>query len=61
MKYYMYKDLNELWRWQLVASNGEVLAESGDGYNTEESCRKIINFVKSSNNIPIEQSNTRHR
>jgi uncharacterized protein len=61
MKYYIYKDLNEFWRWQLVASNGEIIAESGDGYDSEEKCRKVITIVKKSDNAPVEESHSRHR
>jgi uncharacterized protein YegP (UPF0339 family) len=61
MKYYIYKDLNELWRWQLVASNGDIIAEAGDSYETQEKCMKAINVVKNSDSAPIEESKTRHR
>jgi uncharacterized protein len=61
MKYFVYQDLNKFWRWQLVASNGDVIAESGDGYDSEEKCRKVIEIVKNSNKTPVEEANNRHR
>jgi uncharacterized protein len=61
MKYFIYKDLNDFWRWQLIASNGEIIAESGDGYESEDKCKKAINIVKNSDDAPVEESKNRHR
>ena len=28
-----YRDREKLWRWRVRASNGRIVAESGEGYN----------------------------
>jgi len=60
MKYYIYKDVSDFFRWQLLASNGEILAESGDGYVTENDCRKMINIIKKSDNVSVEISTVKY-
>jgi uncharacterized protein YegP (UPF0339 family) len=38
MAYYMYRDVNDKWRWRLVARNNLIVANSGDGYENEADC-----------------------
>ena len=33
MKIQIYSDTRDEWRWRLVASNGEIIADSAEGYN----------------------------
>jgi uncharacterized protein YegP (UPF0339 family) len=32
MTYVYYKDAKGEWRWRLVAANGRIIADSGEGY-----------------------------
>ena len=32
MKIHLYRDKRLLWRWRVVARNGRILADSGEGY-----------------------------
>jgi uncharacterized protein YegP (UPF0339 family) len=53
MTYYYYKDAKGEWRWRLKASNGRILADSGEGYTTEQACKDDINRVKGSSGAPV--------
>lgn len=34
------------WRWRLVASNGNIIADSGEGYRSKQGVRRGIKSVK---------------
>lgn len=53
MAYYIYKDASGYWRWRLKASNGRIVADSGEGYYNRQDCLNAINLVKSSTIAPI--------
>jgi len=55
MTYYYYKDHKGERRWRLKASNGRIIADSGEGYSTEEECKKDIERVKDSQDAPVEK------
>lgn len=56
MKFHIYKDDKGEWRWRLKAANGKILADSGEGYSTKQSCTEAIDLVKSTNaSTPVEQ------
>jgi uncharacterized protein YegP (UPF0339 family) len=55
MAYYYYKDARGEWRWRLKASNGRILADSGEGYQTQHDCLDGIRLVKGSANAPVEE------
>jgi uncharacterized protein YegP (UPF0339 family) len=40
MKVIIYKDERGEWRWRVRAKNGNILADSGEGYATKSSCRR---------------------
>lgn len=42
MKFKIYQDQAGLFRWRLVARNGRIRADSGEGYSTLSNCRKAI-------------------
>lgn len=33
--FHFYKDTAGEWRWRFVASNGRIMADSGEGYKTK--------------------------
>jgi uncharacterized protein YegP (UPF0339 family) len=53
MTYYYYKDARGEWRWNLKASNGRILADSGEGYKSEQDCKDAIDRVKASSDSPV--------
>ena len=53
MTYVYYKDAKGEWRWKLVASNGRILADSGEGYKTEAECKDDIGRVKNSKDAAV--------
>ena len=55
MTYEYYKDKKGEWRWRLVAANGRILADSGEGYKSEKECKDDINRVKNSKDAPVVQ------
>ncbi len=45
-KFELYKDKKGEFRWRLVASNGQSIASSGEGYTTLASAKAGIESVK---------------
>jgi uncharacterized protein len=50
-KFELYKDAKGEFRWRLVASNGQTIATSGEGYKSKDSATAGIESVKK--NAPI--------
>lgn len=48
MKYVVYKDHKSEWRWRLKASNGAIIADSGEGYKNRQDCLHAIGLVQKS-------------
>lgn len=53
MTYRKYQDTNRQWRWRLVAANGRIIANSGEGYYNETDCDSAIQLVKTSYSAPV--------
>jgi uncharacterized protein YegP (UPF0339 family) len=49
MVFYIYVDRAGEHRWTLVASNGRTIADSGEGYKTENDCLHGIGLVMGTN------------
>ncbi|MFC7071328.1 HVO_2922 family protein [Halobaculum lipolyticum] len=43
----VYRDRVDEWRWRLVHDNGNVIADSGEGYASKQKAREGIRSVKS--------------
>ncbi len=54
MKYHVYKDAGGEWRWRLKAANSQIVADSGQGYSSKQSCKEGIDIVKGSADAPVE-------
>ncbi|MCK5042368.1 MAG: DUF1508 domain-containing protein [Sphingomonadales bacterium] len=54
MHYTTYTDNQGLWRWNLKAANGRIIADSGESYHNYSDCTHGIELVKSSWNSPIK-------
>ncbi len=48
MRFELYRDAKGAWRWRLRARNGEIVAESGEGYVRREDCEHGIALVRQS-------------
>jgi uncharacterized protein YegP (UPF0339 family) len=46
MKFHIYQDANNEYRWRLKAANGKIIADSGEGYTTKQSCKDGIELVR---------------
>jgi uncharacterized protein YegP (UPF0339 family) len=55
MKYVLYIDVNRQYRWRLVAANGRIIANSGEGYYNRIDCLAAINLVKASAPAPVRE------
>jgi uncharacterized protein YegP (UPF0339 family) len=44
-KIQIYKDAKGEWRWRLVASNGQIIATSGEGYKNLSHCEEMVNSM----------------
>jgi uncharacterized protein YegP (UPF0339 family) len=54
MHFNIYIDGSGTWRWQLVSSNGRVIADSGEGYVNKDDCLHGIGLVMDTNrNTPV--------
>ena len=53
MKYHVYKDASGEWRWRLKAANGNIVADSGEGYSAKADCVAGIQSVKGSGGAPV--------
>ena len=53
MKFHVYKDRRNEYRWRLIAANGKILADSAEGYTTKQSCKDGIELVKGTTNAPL--------
>jgi uncharacterized protein YegP (UPF0339 family) len=42
----IFQDNADEWRWRLVASNGNIIADSGEGYQSKQGVKRGIESVK---------------
>lgn len=54
MKFHVYRDNLNQYRWRLKAINGRIIADSGEGYHNRADCLAGIDLVKKSGMVPIE-------
>ena len=48
MRFELYRDARGEWRWRLRVANGNVIADSAEGYSRREDCEHGIGLVKES-------------
>lgn len=46
----LYMDERGEWRWRLVVPNGNIIADSGEGYSSKQGAKRGIESVK--RNVP---------
>ena len=44
----VFQDKADEWRWRLVATNGNIIADSGEGYASKQGVKRGIDSVKRS-------------
>ncbi|MCJ2142557.1 YegP family protein [Methylobacterium sp. E-066] len=59
MRFELYRDAKGEWRWRLRARNGEVIADSAEGYLRREDCEHGIALVRQSTEARIEDMTTK--
>lgn len=42
----IYEDREDKWRWRLVHDNGNIIADSGEGYASRQKCEQGLESVK---------------
>ncbi|WP_338741143.1 HVO_2922 family protein [Haloplanus salilacus] len=45
-RFELFVDAADEWRWRLVASNGNIIADSGEGYSSKQGAKRGIESVK---------------
>lgn len=50
-KIYLYVDRKKQYRWRMVARNGRILADCGQGYSTAAMRDKGLNLVRSGQSV----------
>jgi len=48
LRFEIYKGHNGEWRWRLRVQNGNVIADSAEGYEHRQDCERGIELVKTS-------------
>lgn len=46
MKFEVYQDDAGEWRWRLIAANGKLIANSGEGYKRRGDCYHGIELIQ---------------
>lgn len=58
MRFELYRTSGE-WRWRLRTTNGNIVADSSEGYKRREDCERGIEIVKSSTAAPTVDMSTK--
>lgn len=54
MRFELYKDTAGEWRWRLIADNGNIMADSGEGYVNKQDAISAIHAIK---NASLDEPN----
>ncbi|MBW4474717.1 MAG: DUF1508 domain-containing protein [Stenomitos rutilans HA7619-LM2] len=46
LSFSIYQDNLRQYRWRLKASNGQIIADSGEGYINRSDCQHAISLIK---------------
>jgi len=46
LRFEIYKDKRNEWRWVLISKNNKKVATSGEGFKTKQMCKKSISLLK---------------
>lgn len=59
MRFELYRDSSGHWRWRLRVQNGNVVADSAEGYVRREDCEHGIALVRQSADAPTVDMTTK--
>lgn len=59
MRFELYRDSGGDWRWRLRVQNGNVVADSSEGYARREDCEHGITLVKRSAEAAVVDMTTK--
>lgn len=59
MRFELYRDASGEWRWRLRTTNGDVIADSAEGYSRRTDCEHGIALVKGSAEAAIVDMTTK--
>ncbi|GJE61179.1 YegP family protein [Methylobacterium trifolii] len=59
MRFELYRDAKGEWRWRLRVPNGNVVADSAEGYARREDCEHGIGLVRQSGSAPTVDMTTK--
>lgn len=48
MKFVLFRDVKKEYRWRMVATNGNIVATSGEGYKNKKDCLATLESIKKS-------------
>jgi uncharacterized protein YegP (UPF0339 family) len=48
MKFVLFEDAAGMWRWQLKAANGQIIADGGEGYSTKGNAMQAVSRIQTS-------------
>ena len=46
MKFEIFEGRNKKWYWRLIAANGKIVADGGQGYSTSQNTRRAVIKLK---------------
>jgi len=53
MHFKIYVDTSGDWRWRYKSTNGNIIADSSEGYRNKSDCLRGIELVKASTTSPV--------
>lgn len=55
LKFKVFQDKRDQWRWHLIAGNGRIIADSAESYHNKQDCLKGVDLVKNAcQETPVE-------
>lgn len=55
-QYLIYKDVKGEYRWRYRSNNGNIIADSAEGYVYKSDCERGIAIMKASRDVPVEDT-----
>jgi len=52
----IYEDKAGKWRWRYIADDGNIMADSGQGYDNKDDCEHGIDKMKASQDVPVVET-----
>lgn len=53
IKFEVYRDTRDEWRWSMIAANGRTVGDSGEGYKNRADMMRMINQIRGAAAIPV--------